>query len=261
VLLDDVISWLTALRRLPQAVARLGRAVAELGLGRGRAAPRSSLNVPTGSGRRLATVDVDLAAVQVAGRRHGATVNDVLLVAAGAAMASVLRQRGERVLDLVFSVPVSARTSTTAADLGNSVGVMPIRVPVGGPVLDRLSSVARATRLQKTRQRGSSSALVGPVFRLLAAVGIYQWCIDRQRLVNSFLSNIRGPAEPLGIAGLPVVGMVPITLAAGNVGVAFTALSYAGTLTVSVMTDPVVVPDGGALTDAFRIEMEALVRS
>ena len=32
--------------------------------------------------------------------------------------------------------------------------------------------------------------------------------------------------------------MVPITVTAGNVGVAFAALSYAGALTVTVITDP-----------------------
>jgi diacylglycerol O-acyltransferase len=259
--LDTVAARSAALRGLPCAVMRLGRSGVGLGLARGRAAPRCSLNVPTGPRRRLATVDVDLAALQAAGRRHRATVNDVLLVAAAAALSGALERRDELVADLVISVPVSSRTTATDAALGNRVGVMAIRVPVRGPVLERLSSVTRATQLQKTHARGPSGALVGPVFRVLAALGIYQWCIDRQRLVNSFLTNIRGPVKPLAVAGLDVREMIPITIAAGNIGIAFAAVSYAGTLTVTVVTDPDIVPGVEPLADALRAEIEALVRA
>ena len=143
-------------------------------------------------------------------------------------MESVLRARGEHPPALVISVPVSARTATTAADLGNRVGVMPVRVPMVEPAKTRLRQVAALTRTQKTTSRGSSAALVGPVFRLLAALGLLRWFVDRQRLVNSFLTNIRGPAEQLRFTGVDVDEVVPITVTAGNVTVAFAALSYAG---------------------------------
>jgi len=249
--------WRT-LRGAPGAVVRARRGRVELGRGGGRRAPRCSLNAPTGPRRRVVTVEVDLAPVRAAGRRHGATVNDVLLVAVTGAMARTLRGRGEDVAGLVVSVPVSARASTASHDLGNQVGVMPVRVPVHGSVPVRLARVAELTRAQKTHARGASASLVGPLFRLLAAAGLFRWFVDRQRLVNSFLTNMPGPAAPLAFAGARVLRVIPVTITAGNVGVAFAALSYAGRLTVSVIVDPDVVPEAGAVAEAVATELRAV---
>ena len=125
---------------------------------------------------------------------------------------------------------------------------MPVRVPLTEPLEARLLEIARITALQRTSTRGSSSALVAPAFRLLAAVGLFRPLIDRQRLVNSFLTNIRGPADPLTFDGARITQMVPITITAGNVAVAFAILSYAGTLTITVIVDPDAVPDVDVLT-------------
>nr|WP_281362267.1 wax ester/triacylglycerol synthase domain-containing protein [Cellulomonas humilata] len=249
------------LRGAASALAQLRHGRVELGRGGGQKAARCSLNAPTGPRRQVATVEVDLDPVRAAGRRHGATVNDVLLVALTGAMACTLRRRGEHVEELVVSVPVSARASTTSADLGNQVGVMPVRVPVTGGVPERIAQVARATRVQKSSSRGASAALVGPAFRLLAAVGLFRWAIDRQHLVNSFLTNLRGPSAELAFAGAPILRVVPITVTAGNVGVAFAALSYAGALTVTVITDPDVVPETDALAAELRAELRRIVES
>lgn len=249
--------WRT-LRGALRAVARARRGRVELGRGGGRRAPRCSLNAPTGPRRRVATVEVDLAPVRAAGRRHGATVNDVLLVAVTGAMARTLRARGEEVAELVVSVPVSARAATTSHDLGNRVGVMPVRAPVLGSVPARLARVAELTRAQKTQARGASASLVGPLFRLLAAAGLFRWFVDRQRLVNSFLTNMPGPTTPLSFAGTPVLRILPVTITAGNVGVAFAALSYAGRLTVSVIVDPDVVPEADAVAEALAGELRAV---
>ncbi|WP_421735286.1 wax ester/triacylglycerol synthase domain-containing protein [Cellulomonas sp.] len=249
------------LRGAASALARLRHGRVELGQGGGRKAPRCSLNAPTGPRRQVATVEVDLDPVRAAGRRHGATVNDVLLVALTEAMACSLRRRGEHVEELVVSVPVSARASTISTDLGNQVGVMPVRVPVTGGVPERIAQVAASTRVQKTRSRGASAALVGPAFRLLAAVGLFRWAIDRQHLVNSFLTNLRGPSEELAFAGARVLRVVPITVTAGNVGVAFAALSYAGALTVTVITDPDVVPETEALAADLGAELRRIVET
>lgn len=258
-LLDCTQERVRMLRGLPAALAHMRRGRVELAGGGRRHAPRSSLNAPTGPRRQVTTVEVDLDPVRAAGRRHGGTVNDVLLVALTEAMARTLHRRGEHVEELVVSVPVSGRSSTTSGDLGNRVGVMPVRVPVTGGMAERVAQVARGTRVRKTQTRGASAALVGPTFRLLAAVGLFRWVVDRQRLVNSFLTNLRGPTRPLAFAGAPIVRVVPITVTAGNVGVAFAALSYAGGLTVTVIADPDVVPETGALAADLRSALQQIV--
>ena len=257
---DRVSERFRTLRRLPHRVARIRGGWAELGRGRGGWAPPCSLNAATGPRRKVMTVDVGLDGVRAAGRRSGATVNDVLLVAVTGALAELLRERMEFPQELVVSVPVSARSSATSGHLGNQVGVMPVRVPLVGSFQERLTTVSGVTRVQKMRTRGTSSALIGPLFRILAALRLFRWFVDRQRLVNSFLTNLPGPPGQLVIAGAPITGITPITVTAGNVGVAFAALSYAGTLTVTIIVDPDVVPEvrelAAALHEQFRAAIE-----
>jgi len=260
-LVDALAQRMRLLRRLPHAIGRLPSALTEIRPGRRRSpdgavrsergAPRCSLNAPSGHRRRMAVVDVPLAPLRTAGRRHQATVNDILLVTVAGAMDAVLRSRGEHLDALVVSVPVSARVTTTTGDLGNAVGVMPVRVPLDGAVADRLTRVGVLTRARKTQARGTSAALVGPLFRLLAALHLIGWFFDRQRLVNTFLTNLPGPLRAPTIGGAEVLRLVPVTITAGNVGVAFAALSCGGTLTVSVLVDPDLVPELDALAAAI----------
>jgi hypothetical protein len=135
---------------------------------------------------------------------------------------------------------------------------MPVRVPLIEPVEARLLEISRVTALQRTATRGSSAALVAPAFRLLAAVGLFRTLIDRQRLVNSFLTNIRGPVDPLTFHGARITQIVPITITAGNVTAACAVLSYAGTLTATLIVDPDAVPDLEVLTAALDDELRSL---
>ncbi len=257
-LADALTTRLVGIRRAPQALARLWAARAELGLTRVELAPPCSLNAPTGPRRRIGTVSVDLAGTREVADQHSATINDVLLTAVTGAMQSALQTAGEHPPALVISVPVSARAEATTAHLGNRVGVMPVRVPLVEPARARLMQVAALTRAQKTSSRGSSAALVGPVFRLLGALHVLRWFVERQRLVNSFLTNLPGPVQRLSFTGVPVGEVLPVTVTAGNVTVAFAALSYAGTLTIVVIVDPDRVPDLTALTTALQAELDSL---
>jgi WS/DGAT/MGAT family acyltransferase len=224
---------------------------------RRKGAAKCSINAPTGPRRAVHLAQVDLATLRTAGKSQGATVNDCLLVAVTGALEHLLHIRGERPDSLVVSVPISARRSTSSADLGNQVGVMPVRVDLRGDAGARLTRVAADTRARKSAP-GSSLALVGPLFRGAAAVGVFGWFVNRQRLVNTFLTNLRGPADSVHLAGTPVTRIVPVTITAGNVGVAFAALSYAGRLGVTVITDPDVVPEGEELARALDIHLAAI---
>ncbi len=98
-------------------------------------------------------------------------------------------------------------------------------------------------------------ALLGPLFRLLARAGLLRWFVNHQRLVHTFATNLRGPTQPLTLAGAPLRAIIPIANTAGNVPVTFAALSYAGTLWLTVLSDPAHVPDVATLTAALRQEL------
>ena len=118
--------------------------------------------------------------------------------------------------------------------------------------------MARITQQRKTAAPGSSAALLGPVFRALAKAGVFGWFIDRQRLINTFVSNLRGPEHRLAFLGAPVVEVIPVPMIAGNITVAFAALSYAGRLNVTVIADPERCPDLPTVAQALQRELDLL---
>ena len=257
-------AWAGRARRLThpaRSVRTIRQGLAELGGTRPpRRLPPTSLNRPTGPQRRLDVVAADLAAVRDLGHAHGGTVNDVILAAIAGALRALLASRGEQ-LDLVTaSVPVSARQAATGGQLGNQVGVMPVTLPAGGDLAARVTQIAAITRERKTAARGTSAAVLGLPFRLLAPTGLLRWFINRQRLIHTFATNLRGPAEPLTFAGAQVRAVIPIPNTTGNVTVTFGALSYAGTLRITVLSDPSRMPDVAVLTAALRQELGSAAR-
>ena len=180
-----------SLRTIRQGLAELG------GAGPPSRLPRTSLNRPTGPRRRLDVITADLAAVRDLGHEHGGTVNDVILAAVTGALRALLASRGEQLEQVTVSVPVSARRHAASGRLGNQVGVMPVALPAAGSLAGRITRIAAITRQRKTAAKGTSVALLGPLFRLLAATGLLRWFVNRQRLVHTFATNLRGPAQPL----------------------------------------------------------------
>jgi diacylglycerol O-acyltransferase / wax synthase len=257
---DAAAGRLNALAHLASVPARLRDAMAELRPGATPRAPRCSLNRPVGTRRRFGVVRADLAQVRAVGHEQGGTVNDVFLAAVSGALSSLLAHRGERVDHIVASVPVSGRTEAAVAQLGNQVGVIPVTLPTSGDPLDRLRSIAGATRAHRTGTRGASAALLAPVFRALALLGALRWLIERQHMVTTFVTNLRGPDARVSFLGKTISEVVPLTVVTGNVAVVFAVLSYAGTLTVTVGVDADAFPDSGVLFAALQAELDALTR-
>ena len=221
--------------------------------------PRTTFNRPTGPRRRLTVVERPLADAVAAGHRLGVTVNDLVLAAVSSAVAATLRDSGETPDCIVISVPFSGRASAGAGRLGNETGVVPFRIPLDVASDARLRTVARMSRAQRARPRAASAAPLGAGFRALARLGVLQWFVDHQPLVNTFVTNVRGPAHPWRFCGRPVTSVVPIAVTPGNVGVTFDVLSYAGTLGITVVTDPDVVADADPLARHLAQELDDLV--
>jgi WS/DGAT/MGAT family acyltransferase len=236
--------------------------VRELGLAtRPRLAPTTSLNRPTGPRRRLTTVNVPLSDVVDAAHARGCTVNDIALAAIVGAMAGTLENRGERPPWLVVSVPISSRRGTTPERLGNQTGVVPLILPTSRDVHERLDRIAAISRARRGAAPGASAAPLGLAFRTLGRLGLFQPFIDRQRLVNTFVTNVRGPAAAMTLGGRPVVALIPVAVNPGNVGISFDILSYAGVLGITVVADADVVPDQGLLTEMLAAELTAVIRT
>jgi diacylglycerol O-acyltransferase / wax synthase len=257
-------AWAGRARSLTRWRSGLSAVRDALRAGGGLRAPRAalcSLLVPTGPHRRAAVVRVGLEPLRQAAHRAGGTVNDALLVAVAGALGVLLESRGETVDPLVVTVVVAGRRSATVTDLGNANTPLVVAVPVAGDPTERLRRFAGTVRGARAAATAPPLiALFGPVFRVLAALGGYSWYLAHQRRFHTLVSNVPGPGEPLSLAGRTVEAIVPVAAGeAGNVTVSFDALSYAGTLAVTVMADRDRVPDLPVLTAALRAQLAALV--
>ena len=251
---------LRALRALPHGL-RLGvAAVAELRHGLPRA-PRTSLNRPTGPDRRLALARADLAVLRTLAHRHGATVNDVALTAVTGAVRAYLEERGEHLGRLVVSVPVSRHSPGEASPVHNAVAAVPVALPTTGPDLERLAAIARRSVALRSGPGPAALLALGPLFAALARLGAVRRYITTQARVNTWVSNLRGPSQQLRLAGATVTELLPLHTTAGNVGVAFGLLSYAGGVVMTVVGDPQVCPDIDGLARRLQQRLDDLARS
>jgi hypothetical protein len=134
---------------------------------------------------------------------------------------------------------------------------MPVTVPATGDFGTRVTRTAEITRERKSRARGASAALFVPAFLLLARTGLLRWFASHQRVVQTFVTNLRGPEDPLTFGGAAVRAIIPIPSTTGNVTVTFAAASYDGTLYITILSDPARMPDAPALAAALRHELSA----
>ena len=201
------------------------------------------------SGIRLLTADVDLAHLRAAARSCGATVNDAVLCAFGRTVHAELAVRGAPVAQLVVGCPVTvaavpglAAGGTHSGPVQNRVGVVRLPVPAPDPrrpdVRTHLTRIAALTGPRKRHLSAASTVVLSPVFRALAAAGLYRPMVDRQRTVSTLVTNLRGPEQPVLLCGRAARAMVPVTPIVGNVPIAAVALSYAGRLSVTVRLAP-----------------------
>jgi len=204
------------------------------------------------------TVTVALDSVIAAGRAGGATVNDVVLTAIVGALSGLLEGRGETIEEFVISVPFAVPSHDAT---GNHSAVLPMRLPALPDPAARLAAVAGVSREAKRSERGTSNALLGPAFRLLARTRLFRRFVDRQRMIHTFVTNLRGPATSLTLGGHVVDSIVPLGATTGNVTVAFAILSYAGRLTVAIMADPDQAPDAGRLRELLDEQLTILTRT
>ncbi len=205
-----------------------------------------------GPRRRSALVRADLAAAREVAHRHGGTVNDVVLAAVAGGARQLLAGRGELagVTELVVSVAASVRTPGDPAG-GNRTGVRVVAVPVDEP-----DPVARLRRIAATTAARRGLPPYRPGGRLAQ-----HWMVrvmDRQRLVNVLLSNVRGPAAPLLFAGAPVRELFPVGAVQGNLALAVGVVSYAGALGLDVVADADVVPDLPVFVAGLTAALEGL---
>ena len=79
--------------------------------------------------------------------------------------------------------------------------------------------------------------------------------------MNTFVTDIRGPDEPLTFGGHRIAELIPVAPVSGNVGVGFAVLGYAGRLYVTVVADADRYPEVDGLAGLVQAQLDELVGS
>ncbi len=214
--------------------------------------PSTSLQASRTHRREVAYAQAGIDGVRAAGRRHGATVNDVLLTACSLALAKALRRRGELPAGLKVLIPVNVRGDASPGALGNRISMVSVELPVAerDPIAV-LRQVRDRTRAVKAADAAgpldvlsrAADRLPAPAQRTLArglaAASDYAMVV----------SNVPGPPVTLELLGRPLRALYPsVPLPAGR-GLSIGCISYTGRLHVGLTADAEVVPD---LVDVAR---------
>ncbi|MFF0634596.1 wax ester/triacylglycerol synthase domain-containing protein [Nocardia sp. NPDC004151] len=204
-----------------------------------------------GDTRDVAAASVDLAELETAARAAGATVNDAYLVAVGQGLRAVLMDAGEPIPEtLTVSVPVQVDSRGAAH---NAVGVMLVAVPLTESVA-ALRTVARRTWEAKPLARASGTTIGSP--RLVRMFNLFT---RHQRVIATVASNVHGPRQPLTVDGAPMTEMWALGPLAGNVRVGFTAVSYAGRLSVGIESDADHLPPASRIADSVGRALQSII--
>jgi WS/DGAT/MGAT family acyltransferase len=194
----------------------------------------------------------------------GVTVNDVLMAVVAGGLRQYLLARGERVpdnLNIRAMVPVNLRPLEEAAKLGNHFGLVVLSLPLGleNP-LDRVLEVKR----RMDDLKNSPEAVVG--YTLLEAMGMtpaeienlaVQFFAMKSTLV---LTNVPGPRQKLYFAGSPIERIMFWVPQSGRLGMGISIFSYAGSVSVGVMTDYGLVPDPESIAEFIEEDFARMLR-
>jgi diacylglycerol O-acyltransferase len=219
------------------------------------------LSRPTSGIRRVAwTRALPMDGLRTACRRAGVTINELMLAAIAGALRTILARAGEPVDALAPRVlmPVDARDPADKS-LGNGFGLVFFELPVrAASPGDRLAMI----RARSDALRRSPEAVV--TLAVLGALGLLPPRLEHlatsffARKASLVVTNVRGPAAPLRLAGSPLDQLLFWVPHPATLGLGISIISYAGEIRVGVRSDRAVLDDPAALARAITSELLGL---
>ena len=226
-----------------------------------RRAPRTSLNHPVGTDRRLAIVRSRLDLTKQIAHANKAKVNDVVLAAVAGGLRELLASRGKDVRGLVqrAMVTISLHEEQPWDAQGNKPGWMMVPLPLGEPdPVRRLERIATETAARKNEARPQAGS---GIFRFIAFQRVWYRLFPRQRSVNLVVTNAPGPPVALYLAGARLLELFPMMPTMGNLTLVVAVVSYEGQLNLTAVADRDGCPDVEVFAQGVRSALDDLARS
>lgn len=201
-------------------------------------APRSALNSPVTSARRVATQQLDLQRIKALGKLAKASVNDIFLsVCSSALRQHLMNQNSLPDHSLVAGVPVSLREPGESG--GNAVGFLwaNLATTTADP-LARLQAIRASMQASKSHLQALPKQARG-VYTMLTmapAIGVMLSGLATKIRppMNLTISNVPGPEESLYLNGARLEAIYPVSIPFQGLGLNITCISYAGKLNMGL---------------------------
>ena len=227
--------------------------------------PRNSFNTPSGAVRVCASGEIPLAAVQRIAVATETTVNGALHGVIAGAMRAELLSRGENpgAQVSVFGV---CKDITSPRTWGNEIATASayLRADLDDPVERVVRTAAscheavayrRQVGFELTEKTSAYTGRLGPVFRILAAHRM-------PRVMNNITTaNMPGPKKTRWVGDIEVVDWVSFALATAPADVNLTAYSYAGRITMGLVSTPESMPDPRSFLERVHESLNEVSRT
>ncbi|MFT3716200.1 MAG: wax ester/triacylglycerol synthase family O-acyltransferase [Gordonia sp. (in: high G+C Gram-positive bacteria)] len=195
-------------------------------------APRTALNVSIGSARRFAAQDWPTDRLRAAAKRHGVTVNDVIVAMSSGALRKYLQLLDALPDDsLTAMVPVSLHTESDTSNNAVTAVIVRLATDVAAPQ-DRLKEIQASTTEAKTVVRGLTPlqqlALGAANIWPLALATIPGFVRLTPHAFNVIISSVPGGDRPLYWNGARLDGCYPASIAMDGQAMNITITSVGG---------------------------------
>jgi diacylglycerol O-acyltransferase len=226
---------------------------------------RLRFNVICHGPQKFAWADIPLPEVKTIKATFGTSVNDVILALVTAAFRRYLEAHGDAVKGrlLRMMVPVNVRGNESPGEMGNSISLVPVTVPLD--VRDPkklLAAVHRRTEFLKKAHAAELVGLTGGLIGLfpnglqaLAGPILSQLPITP---FNMVCTNVPGPQFPLYLLGHKMLRWYPYVPVGGEMAVNCAILSYDGTMYFGFSGDVHAAPDLLRLEEFLKISFAEL---
>jgi diacylglycerol O-acyltransferase len=224
-------------------------------------ARHSPMNEPLTRSRSYAMLSLPLEGMRAVGRRHGATLNDMVVALVDEGVHRYLRQTGRPFPHrLVAMCPISLRAP---GDVEAATKASAMFVHLGEPdarVHDRVRQVAAAMTMAKQELRSMSTETA--MAYAVTILGLAQGSVAAglggivPPLANLVISNVPGATRTMYLGGSRLLGMYSVSAIAASIGLNVTTASYAGQMDFGFVghgaTMPSLTSMAAHVADAFH---------
>lgn len=223
------------------------------------------INGTPGYHRLIARQEMPLKEIKKIKNAWNTTINNVVLVIVTGALRNYLRRHkcdpGETPFRVGMPVNLRAEGVSDGTDPHNEISIVMLDLPIAeSRPLRQLKIIESQTQELDKASQSKAVKIVSAVMQFVP--GLLSAAVDSASgPINSYVTNIPGPQQPLYTCGAQMVSCYPFAPLIGKIGLCIGVLSYNGKLCWGINADSALVPDADRLADLIAENFERVKKA